>query len=204
MSSKKLKSIWPLYGGMRNYALTLQKILERVSQENPTMVQLVSWLKSEYKGSSETVPYGVLRVVRKCLGFIQEIGVRVELTPSAEEFLKTGGNHLVLDALRKRVLGFDEILSLLDESQPLSLVEVLKGLLERCKLGWTTTTQTMYRLNWLISLNFVVKEYGKYRLGGKDGSCSRLDLCSHTGNENCIAKVMQLNSSGLTKKGGVC
>ncbi len=166
MSGKKLNGIWPLYGGMRNYALTLQKILRRVSQGNPTTVQLVSWLKSEYKGSSETVPYGVLRVVRKCLGFIQESGDRVQLTPSAEEFLKTGENRLVLDALRDRVIGFDEILSMLDEKPQLSLMEIHQGLLERCGLSWTTTAQTVYRLNWLLSLNFVVKQNGKYRRSG--------------------------------------
>jgi len=168
LSSEKFKGIWPLYGGMRNYVVTLRKILERVNQENPTMVELISWLRSEYKASSETVPYGMLRVVKKCLGFMEEIGGRVKLTPAAEEFLRTGENRLVLDALRRRVLGFEEILSMLAESQRLSLMEIHKRLLERCNLDWTTTTQTMYRLNWLISLNFVAKEYGKYRLTGND------------------------------------
>ena len=168
MSSEKLKGIWPLYGGMRNYVLTLRKILERVNQENPTMVQLVSWLRSEYKGSSQTVPYGVLRVVKKCLGFIQDVGGRVKLTPEAEEFLRTGKNRLVLDALQKRVLGFEEILQMLTESQGLSMGEIHEGLLKRCNLDWKTTTQTMYRLNWLLSLGFVTKEYGKFRLTGKD------------------------------------
>lgn len=163
MTSEKLKAIWPLYGGMRNYVLTLRKILERVNQENPTMAQLVSWLKSEYKGSSERVPYGVLRVVNKCLGFTQEIGGRVKLTPAAEEFLRTGENRLVLDALRRRVLGFEEILAMLAESRRLSLTEIHAGLLKRCNLDWRTTAQTRYRLNWLISLDFVVKEPGKYR-----------------------------------------
>lgn len=167
MSANKLKGIWPLYGGMRNYVLTLKKILEKINQENPTRTQLASWLKSEYQVSSETVPYGMLRVVSKCLGFIEDIGDRVKLTPSAEEFLKKGENRLVLDALRRRILGFDEILSMLTESQPLSLMEIHKGLLDKCNLDWTTTTQTMYRLNWLLSLDFVVKEYGKYRLTGK-------------------------------------
>jgi hypothetical protein len=153
---------------MRNYVLTLRKILERVNQENPTMKQLVSWLKSEYKPSSETVPYGVLRVVNKCLGFMQEIGGRVNLTPTAEEFLRTGENRLVLDALRRRVLGFEEILQMLAESHELRLAEIHKGLLKKCNLDWETTTQTMYRLNWLVSLGFVAKEYGKYRLTGKD------------------------------------
>ena len=167
MSSEKFKGIWPLYGGMRNYVLTLGKILERVNQENPTMDQLVSWLKSEYKASSETVPYGMLRVVNKCLGFIQEVGGRVKLTLAAEEFLRTGENRLVLDGLRRRVLGFEEILSMLAESQRLNLAETHKGLLERCNLDWRTNAQTMYRLNWLISLGFVGKEYGKYFLTDK-------------------------------------
>lgn len=168
MYSKKLKGIWPLYGGARNYVLTLRKILGKVNQENPTRAQLALWLMSEYQVSSNTVPFGVLRVVSKCLGFIQDVHGRVTLTPVAEEFLKTGKNNLVLEALQSRVIGFDEILSMLGESQPLSLMEIHKGLLEKCKLDWTTTTQTMYRLNWLTSLNLVVKEYGKYRLSGKD------------------------------------
>ncbi|MCW3985163.1 MAG: type I restriction endonuclease [Candidatus Bathyarchaeota archaeon] len=165
---KKFKGIWPLYGGMRNYVLTLRKILERINQENPTMVQLVSWLRSEYKVSSKTVPYGMLRVVSKCLGFMQEVGGRVKLTPTAEEFLRTSENRLVLGVLKKRVLGFAEVLQMLAESQPLSLTEIHEGLLKRCNLDWATTTQTMYRLNWLISLGFVDKEYKKYRLTDKD------------------------------------
>jgi len=46
-------------------------------------------------------------------------------------------------------------------------MEIHKELLERCNLDWKTTTQTMYRLNWMLSLGFVTKEYGKFRLTGK-------------------------------------
>lgn len=164
MSSKKFKGIWPLPGGMGNYVLTLRKILEKVKHENPTMDQLVSWLKSEYKLLSDTAPRGELRIVNKCLGFMQEVGGRVKLTPAAEEFLRTGETRLVLDALQKRVLGFDEIFLMLAESQRLSLAEIHEGLLKRCKVDWETSTQTMYRLNWLISLGYVAKEHGKYYL----------------------------------------
>ena len=164
MTSEKFKAIWPLYGGKKNYVLTLRKVLEKISEEKPTMDQLASWLKSEYKVSSDTGAYGVLRVVNKCLGFTQEIGGRVCLTSLGEEFLRMGENHLVLDALQKRVLGFEEILSMLAESRELSMAEIHKRLLERCNLDWRTTTQTMYRLYWLLSLGFVVEEHGKYRL----------------------------------------
>jgi hypothetical protein len=167
LTSEKFKGIWPLYGGKKNYVLTLREVLEKISEENPTMDQLVSWLKSEYKGSSDTVAHGMLRVVNKCLGFTQEIGGRVGLTSLGEEFLRTGENHLVLEALQKRVLGFEEILSMLAESRELSMAEIHKRLVEKFNLDWKTTAQTMYRLNWLLSLGFVVEEHGKYRLTGK-------------------------------------
>lgn len=167
MTSEKFKGVWPLYGGKKNYVLTLRKVLEKISEENPTMDQLVSWLKSEYKGSSDTVAQGVLRVVNKCLGLTQEIGGRVGLTSLGEEFLRTGENRLVLDALQSRVLGFEEILSLLAENRELSLSEIHKRLLEKLDLDWRTTAQTMFRLYWLLSLGFVVEEHGKYRLTGK-------------------------------------
>jgi hypothetical protein len=167
LTSEKLHGIWPLYGGKKNYVLTLRKVLEKISEENPTMDQLVSWLKSEYKGSSDTVAHGVLRVVSKCLGFTQEIGGRVGLTSLGGEFLRTGENYLILDALQNRVLGFEEILLMLAESRELSMTEIHKRLVERFNLTWRTTAQTMFRLYWLSSLGFVVEEHGKYRLTGK-------------------------------------
>ncbi len=163
MSSEKFKAIWPLPGGMRNYVLTLRKILERITEEHPTTDQLVLWFKNEFNWSDGPARYG-LRVVNKCLGFMQEVGGRLKLTAAAEEFLRTGENRLVLDALQKRILGFEEILLMLAEGQRLSLAEIHKGLLERCNLDWKTTAQTMYRLNWLTSLGFVGKEHGKYFL----------------------------------------
>jgi len=148
---------------MRNYVLTLKEILDKISEENPTMDQLILWFKDKYNWSNGPARYG-LRIVGKCLGFMQEVGGRVKLTPAAEEFSRTGENRLVVDALRRRVLGFEELLSMLTEGQPLSLMEVHKSLLERCNLDWKTQTQTMYRLNWLISLGYVGKEHGKYYL----------------------------------------
>lgn len=170
MASEKLKGIWPLFGGKNNYVLTLNRIMEKIRSEKPTKDQLVSWVKIEYKSSSESSTCGVLRVIDRCLGFTQEIGGHVDLTSAGEEFLRTKENHLVLDALQKRVLGFEEILSMLAESQQLSMTEIHKRLEEKLNLDWKTTAQTMYRLFWLASLGFVVEEHGKYHLTikGKD------------------------------------
>jgi hypothetical protein len=167
LASEKFKGIWPLYGGKGNYVLTLKRILEKICKENPTTDQLVSWLRTEYKSFSESVPSHVLRVVERNLGFIQKVGRQVSLTSSGEEFLKTNENRLVLDALQKRVLGFDEILSMLSKSPGLSLTEIHKGLVEKFNLDWKTTAQTMFRLAWLVSLGFAVEQHGKYHLTDK-------------------------------------
>ena len=163
MSLRKFKAIWPLPGGMRSYVLTLKEILDKISEENPTMDKLTLWFKDKYNWSDGPVRYG-LRIISKCLGFMQEVEGRVKLTSAAEEFLKTNDNGLVLDALRRRVLGFEEILSMFAESHRLSLMEIHNGLLERCNPNWKTSTQPIYRLNWLISLGFVDREQGKYYL----------------------------------------
>lgn len=164
MASEKLKSLWPLFGGKNNYVLTLRKVMEKTRNENPTMDQLVSWLMSEYKSSSETTARHVFRVIDRCLDFAHVIGSHVGLTSTGEEFLRTDEINLILNALRKRVLGFEEMLSMLAESRELSMIEINKRLVEKFNLGWKTTTQTMYRLNWLLSLGLVVEENRKYHL----------------------------------------
>ena len=163
MSSKKFKGIWPLPGGIRNYVLTLREILERVAQENPTVDQLVSWLKHEY-GLSGGTPLGYIRVVKHRLGFLEEVDGRLKITSAARQFLTTQDNKLVLDILRERVLGFEEILSMLADDRRLKLEEVHRGLLEKCNVDWESHNQALWRLNWLASLGYVDKEHGKYYL----------------------------------------
>lgn len=164
MPSKKFKGIWPLPGGIRNHVLTLRKILGMVKRENQTMEQLASWLRSEYNLSGKTAPYGYLRVVKDKLGFLQKSGDRLRLTPIAADFLRTGDNSLLLETLRERILGFDEVLSLLSEGQRLDLTEIHEELLRRCNVEWKKTHQAMFRLNWLLSLGYVERKHGKYYL----------------------------------------
>jgi hypothetical protein len=164
LSSERLKGIWPLPGGWNNYVQTLKKILGKVNKENPTMTQMFSWLKDEYGLSGKASPFGYLRVVKDCLGFLDEKGGRLEITATARQFLTTEDNKLVLDILRKRVLGFEETLSILSGGQRLDLLEFHRELVERCKVDWEKPTQAMCRLNWLASLGYVDKEHGKYYL----------------------------------------
>ena len=164
MSVEKLKGIWPLPGGIRSYVLTLRKILARIDGENLSTDAFVLWLREEFSLSGARSPQGYLRVVENCLGFLDKENGFLRLTSQAKEFLKTGNRKLVFDALNSRILGFDEIISMLSGGQRLDLLEVHKGLIEKCNVKWEKTNQAMWRLNWLMSLGYADKKRGKYFL----------------------------------------
>ena len=158
--------MWPLPGGANSYVATMRKILEKVNNENPSMDQLVSWLKHEY-GLSGGTPHGYIRVVKHSLGLLKKVDGRLRITSAARQFLMTQDNKLVLDILRERVLGFEEILSMLADGRKLKLEEVHRGLIEKCNVNWESSAQPLWRLNWLLSLGYVDKEHGKYHLTEK-------------------------------------
>jgi hypothetical protein len=143
--------------------MTLRKILEKVNTETPSMDQLVSWLTHEY-GLSGGTPHSYVRVVKDCLGFLEKVDDRLKITSVARQFLSTQDNKVVLDVLRERVLGFDEIFLILADGRRLELEEIHRGLLEKCNVDWEKHAQALWRLNWLASLGYVDKEHGKYYL----------------------------------------
>jgi len=137
-----------------------------VENERPTMEQLVTWLRNEYNLKGDT-PRGYIRIVKRCLGFLEQTNGNLKTTSAGQDFLTTKDNKLVLDIFQERVLGFKEIFSMLAGGQKLSLEEIRKGILEKCDVDWGSPNQTLWRLNWLISLGYVDKEHGKYYLTEK-------------------------------------
>lgn len=166
-SLKKIKGILPLPGGARNYGKTLKKILEKIDSESPTVQDFVSWLKMQYELSGKHAPHAYCTFIKNRLGFLKEEDGRLKLTTTAEGFIRTGNSKVVLDTLKERFLGFDEIASMLSEDKRLSLSEIHRGLLEKCGVDWKSTNQVIFRLNWLVSLGSVDKDHEKYYLTGR-------------------------------------
>lgn len=162
----KIKGIWPLPGGTKNYVVTTKNILEKVESEKLTMNDLAAWLKQKYDLKGDTA-HAYLRIVKRCLGFLEKSGNHVKITSIAREFLTTNDNKLVLDSLQKRVLGFDVILSMLSDGKKMTLEEIHRGLLEKCNVNWQSLNQTYWRLNWLTSSGYVDKDQRKYYLTEK-------------------------------------
>ncbi|MCW4034998.1 MAG: type I restriction endonuclease [Candidatus Bathyarchaeota archaeon] len=159
--SSKLKIVWVLPGGMEHYVENLKKILEEVENDKPTSTEFAAWLKKEYGIKDITVKLSI-RAVKNNLGFLEKNDNHMELTVTAKEFLRTPNNKLVLESLKKHVLGFDEIISALADGRRLTLDEVHKVLLEKCDVNWKSKNQTQLRLCWLIGLGYVNRENKKY------------------------------------------
>lgn len=164
MSESKLKGIWPLPGGTRNFVATLLDVLQKVRSESLTLDELVAWLKEKYALSGSSAPAGYIRVIREPLGFFENSNGRIRLTSTAQKFMETRNNQIVLDALRGRILGFEEIFQILANGRRLELEEIHKELTEKCQVEWKTTTQTFYRLLWLVNLGCVGRDKKKYYL----------------------------------------
>ncbi len=162
----KLKSIWPLPGGTRNYVNTLSKILLVLHENHFNEENLISWMMKEYSLESSKTTKGYIEVVKK-IGVVDiKDGIFI-LNENGKSFLEQKDNQLILKLLIENIFGFEEILKLLSEKQTLDKTEIYNEIENRCHTGWKTETQIIYRIYWLLSLEFVEISSGKYYLTEK-------------------------------------
>lgn len=86
-------------------------------------------------------------------GVLRAEGDNLLLTSRGESFLESGDPDEVADWLLTRILGFDNILSLLSES-PLS-VKALTAELQKVNAGWTSNFVPGSLINWVRGLQLV-------------------------------------------------
>ena len=164
----KFKGLWPLPGGARNYVLTLKEILRKVYEDHPSENELLSWLKEKYGLSGEQAPRSYLGYLERAWGLLgKDANKRFIVTQTARDFLDTGSNRVILDILLNRIAGIEEIFEMLSEDRGLTMTEIYSTLKEKLKVDWRSTNQTMFRLNWLLSLGYVDLKVRKYFLSNK-------------------------------------
>lgn len=162
----KLKSIWPLPGGTRNYANTLSKILSVLNENRYDESNLIKWLMKEYSLQSPGSTKGYIEVVKK-IGVVDiEDGIFI-VNNDGRRFLKTKDNLLILKLLIDNIFGFEEIMRLLSEKQTLDKSEIYKEIETRFHTGWKTDQQILWRIYWLLSLEIIDVSSGKYFLTEK-------------------------------------
>lgn len=163
---QKLKGIWPLPGGSKQYVNTLLKVLERVNV-GISGNELEAWMKNTYHLTGEKVIGGYVRVVEVELGLLDRKGDYLTLNPSGKRFVNTKDYSFLLDLLMTRIVGFEEVFRILSDGQPRSLKDVYQNLARLCPVSWKKTFQTTVRLNWLSSLGYADFDYRGYYLTQK-------------------------------------
>jgi len=155
--------VWPLPGGKEAYYDTLLTFLRHISVSQPDDAQMFTWVKTHFpQVESESVAGGYIRVLRS-FGLVQYDGETIVLTPEGIDFLSDPSRPRLLELLKIKVLGIEEIVSLLQEG-PRSKEAINQHLVEELHLAWETATQTSYRLAWLENLNAIEGIQGQFQL----------------------------------------
>lgn len=160
----KIRSWWPLPGGVGSYADTLIEILAAVQSSNLNNKTLSDWIKDNYKNvkSNKSIT-GYVDIIRRG-GFIKLENDLYRLTEVGKEVLDKRDKKLILEVLINNVEFFDDLLKLLLANGK-TTAKVAHELLEKkYDIGWTTEAQIGWRLQWLFSLGYVGFENKNYSL----------------------------------------
>jgi len=160
----KIKSFWPLPGGIRNYYKTLYKVLENVKTNSPTFLDIKNWLIKEYAlTSEEKTSKGYLDVIKK-LGFINFENKHFQITKNGEKILNSNDAGIVFNIIVDKISGVKEIVDIISQKQPIDKKSIHNELEVKIKPGWKTDAQVGWRLNWLLSLGILETTSNKYYL----------------------------------------
>jgi Restriction endonuclease/HB1, ASXL, restriction endonuclease HTH domain len=159
------RGLWPLPGGNRAYLVALKRLLP-LAADQPTPAEFVRNLQGEFpQVESTATAKGYLRVL-VALGFVEQAGGQVGLTPVGRAFVENNDVELVRTALTSRIVGVSELLAALEDGA--KTMEELQQVLAELGLAWETNAQVGWRLHWLESVGLVSATNGAYELAARE------------------------------------
>ena len=161
-TSDKRLGIWPLPGGVRSYADTLEQILGFLRDNFTDREGVFSFLEDGFgvTGKMARKAYFLLLVY---LGLIQETDEGIALTEVGESWLADPSRPALFELLHANYAGMLEMLALVEHHE---VLDTQTGDQLRDLLGttWQTGTQVGFRRAWLLSLGLTEREKGADRL----------------------------------------
>ena len=153
-SSHKALWLWPLPGGAKAWKASLDRMLQYVAEEAPTMQQAIDWMISTFErvesNNSARSYWGVLR----SFNLIETQGELVGVTATGSEYMTSPTNQRLLEIATSRVLGMEEILEWLAE-RPHTTLELLERAQNELGVAWETPDQIQWRTGWLQVLDAI-------------------------------------------------
>ncbi len=147
-----IKVFWPNVGSIGDYPRSTADILARIKQSTPTRSDAIGWICGKY----HVVP----EFARKLLNVLEAVGVvrsdnsQYLITTAGEEFLKTGDSGTLFRLILRKVMGFREMLDVVESHAPISLKEVEEKWAERMKPLTFAKNQAPIRYNWLRGFGY--------------------------------------------------
>ena len=163
-SGDKSAALWPLPGGHKKFFETAMAFISEIAETEPTIDEMTQWVLDNYeKVTKKTVVKSYLRTALYSIGLIQFDGERVLLTPEGMGLHDTQSKEALMSLLSSNVLGVTEILAFLEKGAA-TQDSIHQNLVDSLDLGWATSQQTLYRLQWLMACEAVEKTKKGWRL----------------------------------------
>jgi hypothetical protein len=167
----KLRHLGYLPGGKTEYLSSLRRFLDFVKQGNPKREEFEKYISESFErvGSLEHGNERSQGIIKDCiytlknLRLITEEKNRFELTTLGERFSDSQFASLVYKALDDAYERISDIIGLLFEKSLLSSDEIIESL-KKDNSSWETKAQYRVRLNWLMSLGYVVQKGPLYEI----------------------------------------
>lgn len=166
MTSNRLRSIVPMFGGSTQYVETVDAILDFIEEHQPTTDELVGWHRGSFANVSSRE--SIMRRISylEQVGFLRQMNDHWRLDDAGREYIEQGDMATLLGIMCSRNIGLRSLMYSLIAG-PMTLAEVSEQQLDtHPELGWSRgqTDMAKQRVNWLRSMGLVKKQGDEYAL----------------------------------------
>ncbi len=168
-SDNKYASEYPLPGGVEKYFDTLVELLRFVRDQRVAADEMMAWFFETFPAATGQIAVNgyIATVGRMNLWSEQEGVYRLTadgtLVVGTAETDPAGARRRLFDIKNRVFLGYDLLMGWLVEASR-TLDELHVALKSALGLNWQSKNQTTFRVNWIRSLGYVVKEGRNYCL----------------------------------------
>ena len=153
---ERRRNLWPLPGGVDQYAVSLLAMLEAASDDPSrlTYLERVSGLFPQVTSASTVKGYAAVLVT---LGFVEPNGAGlVSLTEAGRRFGRSADMRILREALVCRVFGAHEVLAAVAAGP--TTYPILQRQLAQSGVEWANAMALRYRIWWLRASGAVEAE----------------------------------------------